>query len=292
MSENRGLGKGLRALIPESSPLKKRDEQTRLPLQAIRLNRFQPRKKLNESNIQELANSIRESGLIYPLLVRKINQSGSLVPSYELVAGERRLRALQLLGEQEAPVIVREMPDQKALELSLVENLQREELNPVEEALAYQRLVQEFELTQEAIAAAVGKDRVTVANTLRLLRLPESVRQELTAGRLTLGHARALLSLESERVQQEIAQRVIREGLSVRQVEGLVRMRLNSRPPAAGARQKGRDPHWGEAENRLRRALGTQVQIQHGRSRGWIRIAYYSLKDLERLLGRLTGPAA
>ena len=177
------------------------------------------------------------------------------------------------------------MPDRKALELSLLENIQREELNPIEEAVAYQRLIQEFELTQEEIGLVLGKDRATVANTLRLLKLAAPVREEVSRGRLTLGHARALLALESERHQMAIAQKVIAQGLSVRRVEELVRAF-----PQGESRQKRRerDPHVAAAEQQLQRALGTGVRIFHGRSRGWIRIDYFSLKDLDRLLNRLT----
>lgn len=268
------------------------EEQIRVPLEAIQLSRFQPRKGIDDSKIQELADSIRQSGLIYPLLVRKWTKSGSNIPEYELIAGERRYRALRLLGETEAPVIIREISDQKALELSLVENLQRQELNPIEEALAYQRLVQEFELTQEAIAAAVGKDRATISNTLRLLKLAPSVREELARGRLSLGHARALLGMESHPTQSSLAQRIVSRGLSVRQVERLVRELTTGSGKTRAS--KGQDPHLKDAEGRLRRSLGTKVEILHGaggtlgRSGGWIRIAYYSLKDLGRLLDKLT----
>ena len=294
MSENRGLGKGIRALIPEGPPLPKKgpEEQTRILLEAIRLNQFQPRKKVDESKILELAGSIKQSGLIYPLLVRKIDKSGSDRPEYELVAGERRYRALKALGETEAPVIIKEISDQKALELSLVENLQRQDLNPLEEALAYQQLVQEFELTQEEVAAAMGKDRATISNTLRLLKLAPPVREELIQGSLSLGHARALLGIETPSIQSSLAQRIKTQGLSVRQVERLVRdLTSGSRKARAS---KVQDPHLKDAEVRLKRSLGTNVEIIHapggnlGRSGGWIRIAYYSLKDLDRLLDRLT----
>lgn len=172
------------------------------------------------------------------------------------------------------------------MELSLIENLQREELNSIEEALGYQRLIQEFELTQEEVARAVGKDRATVANTLRLLKLSRPVQEELAAGRLTWGHARTLLALESEKEQVALAQRIVAEGLSVRRVEQWVKSLASgdSRPRA----KETADPHLAAAQQKLQRALGTKVEIPHGRARGWIRIAYYSLKDLDRLLARLT----
>lgn len=285
MSEMRGLGKGIRALIPETTPAPSAGAM-KIPLASIHLNPYQPRKTVDETKIHELANSIRESGLIYPLLVRKSQKSGVDGPVYELIAGERRLRALKLLGETEAPVLLKDVPDQTALELALIENLQREELNAMEQAAAYQRLIAEFGLTQEQVAAAMGKDRATVANTIRLLKLAQPVQEEVARGRLTLGHARALLALESHRAQVELAQRIAKTGLSVRQVERAVQemnQRTGSTRPA-----KGRDPHLVSLEQKLQRALGTNVQIFHGRTRGWIRVAYYSLKDLERLTGRLT----
>ena len=285
MTELRGLGKGIRALIPETVTVGAPGaEIIQVPIEQIKLSRFQPRKRIDDTRIQELADSIRKSGLIYPLLARKINSSGANGPYYELVAGERRLKALQRLGEKEAPVLVREIGDRQALEVALIENLQREELNPVEQALAYQRLVGEFELTQEQVAAAVGKDRATVANTLRLLKLAAPVQDEVAQGRLSLGHARALLALESPKAQFDLAKRAVANGLSVRQVERVVQEE-NQRSGRARL-GKARDPHVVALEQRLQKALGTNVQIFHGRTRGWIRVAYYSLKDLDRLTAR------
>ena len=285
MSETRGLGKGIRALIPEIGPLTQQEIQ-KLPLESIRLNRFQPRKALNDSSIHELANSIRESGLIYPLLVRKSSDSGVDGPKYELIAGERRLRALKLLGETEAPAIVRDVGDRDALQLALVENIQREELNPIEQAKAYLRLQEEFGLTQEQVASAVGKDRATVANTGRLLKLAEKVQEAVAAGRLSLGHARALLALDSQKSQILFADRVMAGGLSVRQIEQLVRE--TSSEQEKSRKPKGRDPHLAAVEQKLERSLGTRVKIFHGKTRGWIRVAYFSLKDLDRLITQLT----
>lgn len=224
--------------------------------------------------------------MIYPLLVRKAGRSGSDIPEYELIAGGRRLRALKLLGEREAPVVIRDVDDRGALELALIENVQREELNPIEQARAFERLAEEFEMTQEQIASAVGKDRATVANTVRLLKLASEVQEELAAGRLSVGHARAILALGSERSQAAVARRAVAGGLSVRQVERIVRQMAEPGQRRGGAR--GRDPHVVDAEQKLQRALGTKVEIFHGKSRGWIRIAYYSLKDLGRLLARLS----
>lgn len=286
MSELRGLGKGIRALIPEAPPGAASTEVIKVPIQSIHLNPYQPRKRLDESKVAELASSIKESGLIYPLLVRKSIKSGIDGPVYEIVAGERRLRALKLLGETEAPVMIREVGDQETLELALIENLQREELNPIEQAAAYQRLISEFELTQEQVAEAVGKERATVANTVRLLKLAPAVQEEVSRGRLSLGHARTLLALEGHRAQSDLAQRIVSLGLSVRQTERVVQE--TNQKPAKGRSAKAKEPHLQAVEQKLQRSLGTNVQIFHGKTRGWIRVAYYSLKDLDRLVGRLT----
>jgi len=192
---------------------------------------------------------------------------------------------MRLLGETEVPVVVKEADDLKSLELSLVENLQREELNPMEEAHGFHRLQSEFGLTQERVASAVGKDRATVANTLRLLRLPKEIQDWVAQDRLSLGHARAILALSSQRAQLKVAEKVVKQGLSVRRVEQLVQQM--SQTETRKRTPKGRDPNLVAAEQKLQRSLGTNVQIFHGRSRGWIRIAYYSLKDLDRLLHRL-----
>ena len=182
--------------------------------------------------------------------------------------------------------MVREVGDRDALQLALVENLQREELNPIEQAKAYQRLQEEFGLTQEQVASAVGKDRATVANTVRLLKLAEKVQQAVAAGQLSLGHARALLALDSQKSQQQLADRAVTGGLSVRQVEQIVRQTTAGEEKSR--RPKARDPHLAAAEQKLERSLGTRVKIFHGRTRGWIRVAYFSLKDLDRLIARLT----
>jgi ParB family transcriptional regulator, chromosome partitioning protein len=286
MSELRGLGKGLRALIPETAPRTIPSDLLKVPMESIHFNTYQPRQQIDESKVVELADSIRSRGLIYPLLVRKSIKSGVDGPIYELIAGERRLRALKLLGETEAPVIIREAGDRDALELALIENLQREELNPMEQAAAYQRLVSEFSLTQEQVAGAVGKNRATVANTVRLLKLAPSVQGEVSHGRLSLGHARALLALEGHRSQSDLAQRIVHLGLSVRQTERVIQ-ETNQKSEKKQA-VRGKDPHLQAMEQKLQRSLGTNVQIFHGKTRGWIRIAYYSLKDLDRLAGRLT----
>jgi ParB family chromosome partitioning protein len=258
-----------------------------VPLDSIRPNRFQPRKAKDDHKIQELADSIRKSGLIYPLLVRKIEESGVLRPIYELIAGERRFRALKLLGETEVPVVVKDISDRATLELALIENIQREDLNPIEQAEAFERLAREFGMTQEQIAQAVGKDRATIANCTRLLKLPQPVKEKILSGELSFGHGKALLALESAEQQIELAQMAVAEGLSVRQMEQLVQGKVMK--PTRRTVGRKRDPHVAEVEERLMKALGTQVHIIHGKKRGWIRIAYYSLDDLDRLLARLLG---
>ena len=259
---------------------------TRVPLQAIQVSRFQPRRNLNEERIQELATSIRDSGLIYPLLVRNIAKSGAAGPAYELIAGERRFRALRLIGETQAPVVVREADDKTSLELALVENLQREALNAMEQAHGYQRLQTEFDLTQEEVASSVGKDRVSVANTLRLLRLPQSVQDWVAQGKLSFGQARALLGLTSQRAQVTLAQKTVSQGLSVRRLEQLVQQMTSSSSKKATARR--RDPEVVAVEQKLQRTLGTQVQISNKQGKGWVKIAYFSLKDLDRLISKLS----
>src|SRR3989338_1276778 len=222
MDKPGGLGRGLRALIPEPEAVETSGVST-LKVSSVVQSRFQPRLAYDQSKLQELAESIRESGVIYPILVREKVQSGSLEPQYELIAGERRLRAVKLLGHQEIPAIIKRVDDTEAAKVALIENLQRQELTAIEEALAYQRLQQEFEMTQEQVAKAVGKDRGTGTNTLRLIQLPKTIQESVGRGELAMAHARALLGLPTERLQQKLAAMVRGRGLSVRRVEELVR---------------------------------------------------------------------
>lgn len=289
------LGKGLGALLGEylEEVEKASAPEREVPLALVRPNPFQPRTDFDEEGLEGLADSIRRNGLLQPLVVRP---AGS---GWEIVAGERRFRALRRLGWEKVPVVVRELTDDQMLVLALVENLQRENLSPLEEAVGYRQLIDGFGLTQQEVAARVGKDRSTVANTLRLLSLPEAVRGLLAEGRITAGHARAILGLEEEGERIALAERVARQGLSVRETEALVReMREGA---SGGERDRGpeeageasRDPVVRRAERALERALGTQVRLRVGSgSTGEIRIAFHDADDFRRLLGLLAGEAA
>ena len=252
------LGKGLSALIPDV-PEPPRQGAIEVDIDVLTPNDQQPRLMLNDARLGELAASIRANGIIQPILVRRMGSA------YRIIAGERRWRAAQRAGLLKVPVVIRDVPEgseRQLLELALVENLQREDLNPVDEALAYQRLADDFGLTQEQIAAAVGKDRSSVANYLRLLRLPEEVRGDLASGALSMGHARALLALPDAPSQRQAARDVISKSLSVRDTEALVK-KLTA-PPRPARPEQGRPPadvHTRAAEDRMRFALGTKVRI-------------------------------
>jgi ParB family chromosome partitioning protein len=243
---------------------------------------FQPRKDFSAETLRELADSIREQGIVQPLIVRERN--GHL----ELIAGERRWRAAQLLGLPEVPVILRDADDRAVLELALIENLQRENLNPIEEAQGYAQLIEQFQLTQEVVAIKVGKSRAVVANALRLLKLAAEIQGHLRAGRLSVGHAKAILGLPGEKLQTLAAQRVLRDGLNVRQTEALV-AQLQAREAAGGARTapaaaRPKDAHVANLENQLRERLGTKVQLRYAHGKGNLEIAFFSDAELERVL--------
>lgn len=274
------LGRGLSALIGDVSPPPARaGAPAEIDLDLIEPNRDQPRRVMDDAKLDELAQSIRSSGVIQPIVVRRRGQG-----AYEIVAGERRWRAAQRAGLLKVPVVIRDVRDDKRLELALIENVQREDLGPVEVAQAYRRLADEFHLTQEAIAGAVGKDRATVANYQRLLSLPAEVQADVASGALSMGHARALLGLPDAGAQRRAAHDVRARGLSVRETELLVRKRLTPAPrPAAGP-----DPHTKAAAERLRVALGTRVEIVRGRRGGRIQIQFGSEAELQRLFEQLT----
>jgi ParB family chromosome partitioning protein len=273
-----GLGRGFGALIPQA-PSPKPLERS-LPLDQVGPNPWQPRVEFDDERLREMAESIREHGIVEPLVVRQRHGS------FELIAGERRLRAARLAGLQAVPVVVRDMDDREALEITLIENLQREDLSALEEAGAYVRLMEEFGVTQEDVARRVGKSRPAVANTIRLLQLPEAVREEMRSRRLSAGHARALLALESPIEQAALAGDVVRLGLSVRQLEARIRWRKRPRAP----RRSGRDLHVADVEKQLMRSLGTRVRLHSRGQRGRIVIEFYSPAELERLLDRLRRP--
>ncbi len=268
------LGRGLEALIPTEVQGFKEKVQS-LKVQSIHPSRFQPRLKFAEEKILELAESIREKGVIQPIIVRAIEEG-----RFELIAGERRWRAVKSLGLDEIPAIVRRVSDADVLEMSIIENVQREELNPVDEAKAYRRLAQEFGFTQDAIASKVGKDKTSISNLLRILNLPESIQDYITQNLLTLGHAKALLSLTDEKRQMELCGRILKNGWSVRQVEGFTQKRAIRAPRSKVTTDKDiRD-----LEDRLRARFGTKVAVRHGKKRGSVTIEYYSLDDLDRIL--------
>lgn len=279
------LGKGLSALIPDA-PEPPRQGVLEVDIDLLAPSDQQPRLQMDDARLTELADSIRANGVIQPILVRR---TGS---TYRIIAGERRWRAAQRAGLMKVPVVVRDVPEgseKQLLELALVENIQRENLNPVDEALAYQRLADDFALTQDQIAAAVGKDRSSVANYLRLLKLPEEVRGDLASGALSMGHARALLSLADPAAQRHAAREVISRALSVRETESLVR-RLTSTPaPRTKAPEPpASDVHTRAAEDRMRFALGTKVRIARRGQGGTIEIDFGSEVELNRLYELLT----
>jgi ParB family chromosome partitioning protein len=281
--ERKALGKGIGALIPDR-PVEHKQEIVYVQTGQIKPNPFQPREDFNDSTIGELAQSIKEKGVIQPLLVRR--HGGN----YELIAGERRLRAATLLGLKELPIIIKDVTDQDSLELALIENIQREGLNPIEEAHAYQHLMDEFKITQERISEVMGKARASIANTLRLLKLPHEIQEEMKKGRISFAHGRTLLEVEDANQQRRLAMDVISKGLSVRELESLVK---NSRP--AGAKRKigqgQRDPSVSVLEEHLQHALATKVRISKRKKRGHINIEFYSQEDLERIVNVIKGGA-
>ena len=282
MDKRHALGKGLSALIPEAPEPKRAPVDVDIDL--LSPNRFQPRAQMDETALEDLTGSIRANGIIQPIVVRPVDGR------YEIIAGERRWRAAQRAGLLRVPIVVREVAagqETTLLEIALVENVQRADLNPIEEAAAYRRLTEEFGRTQEEIAGAVGKDRTSVANTLRLLRLPEELRAEIASRRLSMGHARALLGLTDEAAQRRIGREVIARGLSVRETEALVR-RLSSGGGKTPAKPAKQDVHTRAAEERLRLTLGTQVRIVRKGTRGRIEVDFASEDELIRIYDLLT----
>jgi ParB family chromosome partitioning protein len=285
MEKRSALGKGLSALIPDV-PEPQRAGPFEVDIDLLAPNGQQPRVQMDDAKLEELAQSIRNNGIIQPILVRRTGAT------YRIIAGERRWRAAQRAGLHRVPVVVRDVPegaDQQLLELALVENIQRENLNPVDEALAYQRLAEKFNLTQDQIAAAVGKDRSSVANYMRLLKLPEEVRGDLASGALSMGHARALLSLPDAPSQRHAAREVIARALSVRDAEALVR-KLTVRSSTREVRSEAPlpDVHTRAAEDRLRFALGTKVRIVRRGKGGTVEIDFGSEVELNRIYEYLT----
>jgi ParB family chromosome partitioning protein len=281
------LGKGLSALIPDAtSTLDTPPTSFDVDIDLLEPNRYQPRTQYDEVKLDELARSIAASGIIQPIVVRRLPASTSSSPQFQIIAGERRWRAAQRAGLHRVPVLVRDVADgdrRALLELALIENVQREDLNPIEEASAYQRLAEEFQFRQEDIAERVGKDRATVANTMRLLKLPAEVQANVASGVLAMGHARALLSLASADDQRRVAREVVTRGWSVRETEALVKRQQSGKPGSATLRAAQKDVHTRAAEDELRLALGTDVTIKRRGKRGVVQIAYSNDDELQRI---------
>jgi ParB family chromosome partitioning protein len=275
------LGRGLSALIPDApaAPPAASERPLEVDIDLLRPNKFQPRTHMDDGRIEELSRSIRSNGVIQPIVVRKADSG------YEIVAGERRWRASQRAGLLKVPIVVRDVPDDKLLAAALIENIQRENLNPIEDAHAYRRLADEFGMTQEQIAESVGKDRSSVANYVRLLRLPPEIRDHVGAGSLSMGHARALLGLPDDAAQLRIGRDVVARGLSVRETETLVKRTV---APPPGKQDEQKDVHTRAAEERLRFALGTRVRIVRKGKGGRLEIDFGDENELHRLYEHLT----
>ena len=278
--KRQALGRGLGALIPGGGQDTGEGELILVPIEEVFPNPEQPRRRFDPEGLEELAASIREQGVIQPLLARRV------AGGFELVAGDRRLRAARLAGLDKIPVLVRKLEEADRLEIALVENIQRENLNPIEEAFAYRELLSVTGGTQETVALRVGKDRATVANSLRLLNLPEFVRKEVIDQNLSAGHARAMLPIKDEKTQREILARCLSRGLSVREVEGLV-SRLAAREKGSSSPGKAKSPETEDLERRLEKKLGCRVRITEAKRGGKVEIRYGSLEALNGIAGRI-----
>ena len=292
MSKKFGLGKGLNALIPEDTILSTLDTKVEkasdikenvsilIDINLIKSNEDQPRKSFDDEKILELAESIKSNGIIQPLVLKKVDDE------YIIVAGERRWRAAKSIGLKEVPAIVMNLTEKQILEISLIENIQREDLNSIEEALAYKRLINDFNLTQEELSKRIGKSRVTITNTLRLLNLSEDVQQYIIEGVISEGHGRALLGITDSKVQCELAQNVIDDKLSVRELELLIR-KLKTSPTRAKSKAANENPYYKDVTYKLENYFGTKVNITNKNNKGKIEIEYYSEEDLQRILERI-----
>lgn len=285
------LGRGLSALLSETSPVTTANEELReVDIDLIEPNNVQPRTRFDETQLEELAQSIKANGVVQPILVRKANGG-----RYQIVAGERRWRAAQRAGLQRIPSVIRDVPDDKMLELALIENIQRQELNAIEEAYAYKRLIETFNLTQETVAQRVGRDRTFVTNYLRLLRLPEDIQLLVEENKLSMGHARALLGIDDADKQRQIARNIIDRNLSVRDTERTVKRVVSggepNAPAASTSTERVSDANTRAAESKLRRRLGTQVHIVPSQSGtgGKIEVQYYNDTDLQRVYELIMG---
>lgn len=294
MAVKRGLGKGIDTLIPQNTKAsgdlsnegaKGSQAETLININEIEPNKNQPRKRFDEDSLTELAESIKLHGVIQPLIIRK---DGKL---YTIIAGERRWRAARMAGLKKVPAIIKDYTSREIMEIALIENIQRQDLNPIEEAQAYQNLIDEYHLKQDEVAEKVSKSRAAVTNSLRLLRLTKKVQQMVIDDIISGGHARALLSLEDEEKQEELAMRILDEKLSVREVEKLVKRMQNTKVRKTKSEEKPDiDPVFiRDAENRLKEAIGTKVTVNHKNNKGKIEIEYYSGEELDRILDFITG---
>lgn len=285
----KALGRGLGALLPTrppepppSAPVAGEAAQT-IPIESIDPNPLQPRRAFQADRLEELAQSIRANGIIQPLVVRRAGER------YQLVAGERRWRAAKLAGIQQVPVVVREIPDDHLLEITLIENIQREDLNPIETAVAFERMMRELVLTPEQVGQRTGKDRSTIVNLIRLLQLPDDLQQLVADRRLTAGHARCLLSLPTIQIQREVAEKAVDQGWSVRQIERVTQRLIDGQGPKE-VDEVALDPNVKAAIQEMERVLGTRVKIiEKARQKGRIEIEYYSAEDLDRIYSVIVG---
>jgi ParB family chromosome partitioning protein len=290
--KRRALGRGLGALIPQGTSANPPPADRRVLISEIRPNPHQPRRYFDDARLTELAESIKQQGILQPLIVRKLEQG------YELIIGERRLRAAQKAGLDRVPVIIKDVTNAESMEMALVENIQREELTPIEEALAYRQLMEELHLTQEEVASRVGKSRPVITNLLRVLSLPEEIKEEIDRGNLSIGHARPLLSLGMPEQQVAMARRILRQGMSVRETETVVAQTIAQPLPESIAPATPEDPisdsdstrhdiHISALEEELIRTFGTKVRLRPKKKGGRIEIEYYSNEELEGILARL-----
>lgn len=280
MGKRKALGKGLSALIPDGTTLDEEDGRFfQCPIEAIEPNPYQPRQSFGVDELREMANSIKEKGVLTPLLV---NRAGS---GYQLIAGERRWRAAQIAGLERVPVVVRDATPVESLELALIENIHRKDLNPIEEAIAYRKLIEDMGVTQEVLGKRLGKERSTVANLLRLLKLPLQIQQDLIDGYITMGHARVLAGIKNAGDQKVLRRRILKDGLSVRQLENVVKHQYGKRK--GDARNQEVDSFYEALENDLKRSLGTKVSVKRRGREGKVVIYFYSDDELERLMERL-----
>ena len=295
-AKKRGLGRGLDALLGASNAAQSAADNDQpgeqaqasasedgalkqLPVDLVQRGKYQPRKDIEPESLQELADSIKAQGVMQPIVVRPVSDR-----KYEIIAGERRWRATQLAGLDVIPAVVRDVSDEAAIAMALIENIQREDLNPLETAEAFHRLIKDFDLTHDDLSKKVGKDRATVTNYLRILKLPLEIKKNIAGGSLSIGHAKALLQVENQRLQKEIAARILRKGLSVRETEALCKKAVSGKPPQSKSGQ-AKDPQIASLEEKLIHSLGTKVRLIHkSNKRGRIEIDYYSLEELDRLL--------